>query len=358
LQDSGGSVTRRQLEFWSTTQQLAFDLHVVHAEPRMSPPVFADLFAGIGGTRLAFERAGARCVWSCEVDRFCRLTYEANFGHPPDAGDIREVDAAAVPDHDILVAGFPCQPFSIAGVSKLGSLGRPHGFVDRTRGTLFFEICRILEAKRPRALFLENVRHLVRHDGGRTFRIILETLSGLGYRVDYRVIDAARLVPQHRERVYIVGFREPVWFAWPEVPDRRPRLGEILEPVVDTKYTLSRRVWRTLRRHREKHRRRGNGFGYGLADPDGVARTLSARYYKDGAEILIAQGRGRPPRRLTPRECARLMGFPDSFVIPVSDTQAYRQFGNSVVVPLVEVLAGAVLEALGYRQGACVRGAC
>ncbi len=307
-----------------------------------------DLFAGIGGMRLAFERKGAACVFSSEWDRFAQRTYSANFGEVP-AGDIRAIDAADIPDHDILLAGFPCQPFSIAGVSKKNSLGHAHGFADRKQGNLFFEITRILEAKRPPMLLLENVRNLKTHDRGRTFKVIQGELQRLGYCVNYQILDAQFYVPQHRKRIFIVGFNRDSWpdwgFTFPQPPTHGPHLADILEPHVDNKYTLSDRLWGYLQAYAEKHRRRGNGFGFGLVDParDRITRTLSARYHKDGSEILIRQA-GRNPRRLTPRECARLMGFPDDFGIPVSDTQAYRQFGNSVVVPLVEEVARAMLD--------------
>ena len=313
-----------------------------------------DLFAGIGGMRMGFASAGApqgrfaaRCVFSSEWDRFAQQTYAANFGETP-CGDIQDIDAADVPDHDVLLAGFPCQPFSIAGVSKKNSLGQAHGFADDKQGNLFFDIVRILEAKRPPALLLENVRNLKTHDGGRSFRIIRAELQRLGYRVHHEVLDGQGYVPQHRQRIFIVGFHRDVWpdltFAFPEPPARGPRIADILEPEVDGKYTLSDRLWDYLQAYAARHRRRGNGFGYGLVDParDRITRTLSARYHKDGSEILIRQD-GRNPRRLTPRECARLMGFPDDFIIPVSDTQAYRQFGNSVVVPLVAAIARAML---------------
>ncbi len=314
-----------------------------------------DLFAGIGGMRLAFERVGAECVFSSDWDKFAQRSYAANFGETP-FGDIRAIDAADILDHDVLLAGFPCQPFSIAGVSKKNSLGHAHGFDDRRQGNLFFEIARILEAKRPPLLLLENVRNLKTHDRGRTFRVIQGELQRLGYRVHYQILDAQSYVPQHRKRIFIVGFHRDSWPDWgftfpleagalPQPPTHGPHLADILEPEVDNKYTLSDHLWEYLQAYAEKHRRRGNGFGYGLVDParDRITRTLSARYHKDGSEILIRQA-GRNPRRLTPRECARLMGFPDDFVIPVSDTQAYRQFGNSVVVPLVEEVARAMLD--------------
>jgi DNA (cytosine-5)-methyltransferase 1 len=308
---------------------------------------FIDLFAGIGGFRLALEPLGGRCVFSCDWDRFARQTYRANFGEEP-AGDIRDVDERKIPAHDILTAGFPCQPFSISGVSKKNSLGRPHGFADRTQGTLFFDVVRIINQHRPWAFILENVRNLRSHDGGRTFEVILQTLErDLGYHVDHRILDARTLVPQHRERVFIVGFREPREMLWPTLNEvaKVPRLRDILQTAVDSKYTLSDKLWQYLQSYARKHQEAGNGFGFGLASLDGVTRTLSARYYKDGSEILIPQ-RGKNPRRLTPRECARLMGYRDTFRIEVSDTQAYRQFGNSVVVPVVEKVATGVLRAL------------
>lgn len=302
---------------------------------------FIDLFAGIGGTRLAFERAGGKCVFSSEWDRFACETYEANFGDVP-AGDITKIDAAHIPDHDVMVAGFPCQPFSIAGVTKHTALGNEHGFKHKTQGTLFFHVARILSERRPAAFMLENVRNLVSHDRGRTFRVILDTLrDDLKYDVHWGLIDAAAVVPQHRERVYIVGFDRPTEFEFPKQWRNKKRLPDILDQEVEAKYTLTDHLWKYLQDYAVKHRARGNGFGFGLVDPtdpEEITRTLSARYYKDGSEILIQNG-GRTPRRLTPRECARLMGFPDGFKIPVSDTQAYRQFGNSVVVPVVENIA-------------------
>lgn len=310
-----------------------------------SPITFADFFCGIGGTRLAFEGRGRRCVFSCEWDPRAQTTYEANFHERP-VGDINDVDPKSVPDHDILLAGFPCQPFSIAGVSKKNSLGCPHGFLDRTQGTLFFSLARIIEARRPRAFLLENVKNLLHHDRGWTFQTILGVLrDDLGYRVYHRVIDASCVVPQRRQRVYIVGFANDVDFEFPSLRDRHPRLGDILERNVDPKYTLSDHLWAYLQAYARKHREKGNGFGFGLTPPDGIARTLSARYYKDGSEILVPQ-RGRNPRRLTPRECARLMGFRDSFVIPVADTWAYKQFGNSVVVPVVRAIRASMLQAM------------
>ena len=298
---------------------------------------FADLFAGIGGARLGLTAAGGECVFTSEWNAFAAKTYKENFGEEP-RGDIRQIPSTEIPDHDVLVAGFPCQPFSIAGVSKKRALDMPTGFEDQTQGTLFFEIARILKDKQPKAFLLENVKNLLHYNHGSTFATILATLTGLGYSVSHRIVDARLIVPQHRERVFIVGFHRDLkapQFVIPEPRDRHPKLRTILEADPDPKYTLTDHLWEYLRDYAEKHRRAGNGFGYGLASLDGVSRTLSARYFKDGAEVLIPQP-GRNPRRLTPRECARLMGFPDTFRIPVSDTQAYRQFGNAVVPGLVE----------------------
>lgn len=321
---------------------------------------FIDLFAGIGGIRLGFEQAGGRCVFTSEWNEPARKTYQANFGAGHQIiGDITPFPAWEVPDHDVLLAGFPCQPFSIAGVSKKNALGRPHGFEDLTQGTLFFDVARIIAEKRPAAFLLENVKNLVSHDRGNTFRVILQTLrEELGYEVHFRVIDGQHYVPQHRERILIVGFREPTIFSWDalQLPAEGPRMRSVLHPGdgsedseppytegpegrVSEKYTLSDKLWRYLQDYAAKHRAAGNGFGYGLVGPEDVARTLSARYYKDGSEILVSRGEGNNPRRLTPRECARLMGYPEEFRIPVSDTQAYKQFGNSVVVPVMAEVA-------------------
>ncbi len=311
---------------------------------------FIDLFAGIGGMRIAFERAGGHCVYSNEWNKYSQQTYFANFGEQPE-GDITQVEASTIPDHDILVAGFPCQPFSIAGVSKKNSLGRATGFEDKTQGTLFFDVCRVLKEKRPRAFMLENVKNLCSHDKGRTFQIILESLEELDYSVFYSVLDGQNYVPQHRERILIVGFDrkkygKKVQFDFALTPQYpKPVIRDILDENVDEKYTLSDKLWTYLQSYAAKHKAAGNGFGYGLAPLDGISRTISARYYKDGSEILIAQD-GKNPRRLTPRECARLQGFPDDFKIPVSDTQAYKQFGNSVVVPLMENVAKLIVRKL------------
>jgi DNA (cytosine-5)-methyltransferase 1 len=308
---------------------------------------FIDLFAGIGGMRLAFETIGGECVFTSEWDSYAQKTYAANFHDlHPIAGDITQIDAASIPDHDVLLAGFPCQPFSIAGVSKKASLGRAHGFSDETQGTLFFDVARIIATKRPKAFLLENVKNLQSHDKGRTFDVIRKTLTkDLGYQLHVKVIDGARFVPQHRERIMMVGFREPQSFDWDSValPEKgNQKLANILDSENSdplSKYILSDKLWMYLQNYKKKHEAKGNGFGFGLVTPEQISRTLSARYYKDGSEILIDRGVNLNPRRLTPRECARLMGFPDSYQIPVSDTRAYKQFGNSVVMPLIAHVA-------------------
>ena len=326
---------------------------------------FIDLFAGIGGIRKGFEQAGGTCLYTSEWDAYAQNTYRNNFPseHQID-GDITKVNAADIPDHDILLAGFPCQPFSIAGVSKKKSLGRPTGFEDKTQGTLFFDVARIIKEKQPQAFVLENVKNLKSHDKGRTFEVIWETLTkDLGYTCDYKIIDGQCWVPQHRERIVIVGFKDNVAFSLDDMvlPNKgeiklssilhktdgtEPRLAhdgdkyfDFANNKVQDKYTLTDHLWAYLQAYAAKHRSMGNGFGYGLVTPDDIARTLSARYYKDGSEILVYQGEGKNPRRLTPRECARLMGYPDDYIIPVSDTRAYKQFGNSVVVPMFRAVA-------------------
>ncbi len=315
-------------------------------EPQFS---FIDLFAGIGGFRIAFQELNGKCVFSSEWDKFSQKTYEANFGEVP-FGDITKINEKEIPEHDILVAGFPCQPFSIAGVSKKNSLGRAHGFKDETQGTLFFDIKRIIKEKRPKAFLLENVKNLVSHDKGNTFKVIHKTLKKLRYNIHFQVLDGKYFVPQHRERIVIVGFDMERYgtndrFQFPEMPDQTLAIEEILEPNPDPKYTLSDKLWKYLQDYSAKHKAKGNGFGFGLVQLDGIARTLSARYYKDGSEVLIPQD-GQNPRRLTPRECARLQGFPDKFEIPVSDTQAYKQFGNSVVSPLMKSVGFNIVKEL------------
>ena len=314
---------------------------------------FIDLFAGIGGFRLAMQAQGGKCVFSSEWNVYAQKTYFSNFGDMPFGDITKEVTKSFIPEHfDILCAGFPCQPFSIAGVSKKKSLGRETGFKDKTQGTLFFDVADIISRHRPKAFYLENVKNLTSHDKGNTFRIIRETLEELNYSLHYQVMDGQTYVPQHRERIMIVGFDKERYhgeeeFAFPEQHEATRSIKEILDPNIDPKYTLSDKLWQYLQNYAEKHRAKGNGFGFGLVDLNGIARTLSARHYKDGSEILIPQGEGKNPRRLSPRECARLMGYPDEYRIDrVSDVQAYRQCGNSVVVPLITAVSEQILKTL------------
>ena len=314
---------------------------------------FIDLFAGMGGFRLAMQAQGGKCVYSSEWNVYSQKTYFSNFGDMPFGDITKEVTKSYIPEKfDILCAGFPCQPFSIAGVSKKKSLGRETGFKDKTQGTLFFDVADIISRHRPKAFFLENVKNLTSHDKGNTFRVIYDTLRELRYSVHYLVMDGQTYVPQHRERIMIVGFDEDVFggkeeFAFPEQHEATRSIKEILDPNIDPKYTLSDKLWAYLQNYAEKHRAKGNGFGYGLVDLNGITRTLSARYYKDGSEILVPQGEGKNPRRLSPRECARLMGYPDTYRIDrVSDVQAYRQCGNSVIVPLIAAVSEQIIKTL------------
>jgi DNA (cytosine-5)-methyltransferase 1 len=373
-------VDQRKIVRWTTDKEacphfLAISLPRLLKEQHRSPAfTFADLFAGIGGIRAGFEKAGGGCVFTSERDKFARQTYAANFASQPGhifAGDITVFDEEAVPHHDLLLAGFPCQPFSIAGVSKKNSLGQAHGFRDKTQGTLFFDLVRIIDAKRPRAFVLENVKNLLLHDRKQTFEVIRSVLEDeLGYNLSYQVVDARPWVPQGRQRIVIVGLdslrfgnSQRFDFSTVQTPRRSPTMANILHPEdgseraeepytfgplaeVNHRYVLSSHLWRYLKEYATRHQEAGNGFGFGLVGPSDVARTLSARYHKDGSEILVSRGPRRNPRRLTPRECARLMGFPDNFVIPVSDTQAYRQFGNSVVVPKMTAIATAIAPLL------------
>ena len=324
--------------------------------PEFIPFRFVDLFAGIGGFRVALEKLGGSCVFSSEWDRYAQKTYKAWFNETP-AGDIRKIKPSDIPDHDILAAGFPCQPFSIAGVSKKKSLGQAHGFKCVTQGNLFFQLATIIGIKRPPVLFLENVKNLKSHDKGRTWAVITDTLESLDYWVFSKTIDASGWVPQHRERIYIICFDKKVFrerppFEFPQPPDgAAPRLSDILDTSPDRKYTLTDHLWNYLQEYAERHRAKGNGFGFGLADPKSISRTLSARYYKDGSEILIPQAGKKNPRRLTPPEAARLMGFDQKYVenIVVSDTQAYRQFGNAVVPKVVEAVGRQIVKVLVWQ---------
>lgn len=309
---------------------------------------FIDLFAGIGGMRIGFDQLGGTCVFSSELDSHARTTYELNFGDIPE-GDIREIDAESIPHHDLLLAGFPCQPFSIAGVTKLSSMGLEHGFLEETKGTLFFDICRILEHHRPRAFLLENVKGLTWHDDGKTFQTIQKTLTELGYSITWEVINSKNFVPQRRERIFIVGFNDGTEFKFPELPNQLPVLGDILERKVDGKYTINDHLWNYHQERKRKQKAKGNGFGYRMFDRSQSSGTLPARYNKDGADILIKQ-RGKNPRKLTPRECARLMGFPETFILNPSENQSYKQFGNAVVASLVAHLANTIVETAGWKQ--------
>lgn len=314
---------------------------------------FIDLFAGMGGFRIAMQRQGGKCIFSSEWNKFAQKTYLANFGEMPFGDITKEETKQFIPDQfDILCAGFPCQPFSIAGVSKKKSLGRETGFKDKTQGTLFFDVADIINRHRPKAFFLENVKNLVSHDKGNTFKVICDTLEELGYSIHYKIMDGQNYVPQHRERIMIVGFDKELYhgsenFQFPNTEPLNVRIKDILEKHPDDKYILSDRLWSYLQNYSKKHKEKGNGFGYGLADLNGISRTLSARYYKDGSEILIPRGEGMNPRRLTPRECARLMGYPDEYIIDkVSDVQAYRQCGNSVVVPLITAVSEQIVKTM------------
>lgn len=341
------SITSTKEEEANASRQIPFPA------PENPHFTFIDLFAGMGGFRLAMQTQGGRCVFSSEWNVYAQKTYAANFGEVPFGDITQEETKQEIPNSfDVLCAGFPCQPFSIAGVSKKNSLGRETGFRDKTQGTLFFDVADIISRHRPRAFFLENVKNLISHDKGRTFRIIRSTLEELNYSLHYKVMDGKAFVPQHRERIMMVGFDRRIYhdkeaFNFPELGEPCTCIKDILDETVPEKYTLSDKLWNYLQAYAEKHRAKGNGFGFGLTDLQGISRTLSARYYKDGSEILIPQDQGRNPRRLTPRECARLMGYPDNYIIDaVSDVQAYKQCGNSVVVPLITAVAHQIIKAL------------
>lgn len=327
--------------------------NVPFLDPEEPKFTFIDLFAGMGGFRLAMQAQGGKCVFSSEWNKYAQKTYLANFGEMPFGDITKTATKSYIPERfDVLCAGFPCQPFSIAGVSKKKSLGRETGFKDKTQGTLFFDVADIISRHRPKAFFLENVKNLMSHDKGNTFKVIKGTLEELRYSLHCLVMDGQGYVPQHRERIMIVGFDRDVFhgeeqFVFPEQKQKTKSIKDILDPDIDEKYTLSDKLWNYLQNYAEKHRAKGNGFGFGLVDLDGISRTLSARYYKDGSEILIPQNGGKNPRRLSPRECARLMGYPDEYRLnQVSDVQAYRQCGNSVVVPLITAISKQLIKTM------------
>lgn len=305
---------------------------------------FSDICAGIGGMRIAFENIGGKCVFSSEWNKFCQKTYYENFGDVP-FGNITKISIKKIPSHDILLAGFPCQPFSRSGYATRKILNREDGFADEDQGRIFFHITQIISEKNPQAVFLENVPRLTKMNNGKTFETVITELEKLGYICKYKIINSEKIVPQRRERVYIVATKKDVNFEFPKIPDLKPQLKQILEKKINKKYILSDNTWNWLQRHAKKHSKKGNGFGFRLADTKKTSCTLSARYGKDGSEILIPR-RNSNPRKLSPRECARLMGFPEKFLIPVSDTQAYKQFGNSVTVPIVFLIGYELIKSL------------
>lgn len=348
--------TSQEIVCEDTTRSIGYlfsDVYNAPFQPQKNPHfTFIDLFAGIGGFRMAMQNNGGECVFSSEWNEMAQRTYYANYGEMPFGDITNENIKRFIPQgFDILCAGFPCQPFSIAGVSKKKSLGRETGFKDKTQGTLFFDVADIISRFRPKAFFLENVKNLCSHDKGNTFRIICETLEELDYSIHYKIMDGKSYVPQHRERILIVGFDRKRFhgnetFEFPEQTEPTTKVRDILDPNVPDKYTLTDKLWDYLQNYALRQKAKGNGFGYGIADLDGITRTLSARYYKDGSEILIPQ-EGKNPRRLTPRECARLMGYPDNFIIDrVSDLQIYRQCGNSVVMPLIAAVSKNIIKTL------------
>lgn len=331
---------------------IKFDDNVMFPTPANPKFTFIDLFAGIGGFRIAMQKLQGECVFSSEWDKMAQRTYYANFGEIP-FGDITKPETKQwIPDKfDIICGGFPCQPFSIAGVSKKNSLGRKHGFEDEKQGNLFFHVAEIIEKHRPRAFFLENVKNLVSHDKGNTFKVIKETLLDLNYSFHFKVLNGKHFVPQNRERTFMVGFDKKIFngkekFEFPELPQADKKIKDILEKKVDPKYTLTDHLWKYLQDYSKKHKEKGNGFGFGLVDLNGISRTMSARYYKDGSEILIPQ-KDKNPRRLSIRESARLQGYPEHFIVDaVSMNQGYKQFGNSVVMPLIHVIGEKIVEVL------------
>lgn len=335
--------------------------------PKKKLFTFIDLFAGIGGFRMALQNLGGKCIFTSEWDKYSKQTYFANYGEYPFGDITKDKVKEHIPEKfDLLCGGFPCQPFSIAGVSKKISLGRSHGFADEKQGNLFFHIADIISKHRPKAFFLENVKNLVSHDNKQTFKIIKETLEELGYSFNHKVIDGQSFVPQHRERTLMVGFDKEVYgeninfdFSKVKIPEEKQAIKSILQDEVELKYTLSDKLWNYLQGYAKKHKEKGNGFGFGLVNPEGVSRTISARYYKDGAEILIPQA-DKNPRRLTPKEAGALQGYPVypintqnealSLRIVVSDAQAYKQFGNSVVMPLIQAVGKEIISTIQNGQ--------
>lgn len=316
--------------------------------PPLSNFTYSDICAGIGGMRLAFDNLGGKCIFSSEIDKFCQETYCENFGDMP-SEDITKIPISSIPRHDILLAGFPCQPFSKGGYATRNKLGIKNGFEDTDHGSIFFHIAKIISKKKPKAVFLENVPKLEKYENGKALKTILHKLKNLGYTVSYKIINSDGLVPQRRHRLYIIALLNKNQFDFPDIPNLKPELRNILQRKVEQKYILSDKLWNWLQNHAKRHAKKGNGFGFRMADPKKTSCTLSARYYKDGSEILIPRRNGNP-RRLTPRECARLMGFPDEFKITVSDKQAYKQFGNSVVVPVVYLIGSSIIKHLNKKQ--------
>lgn len=335
---------------------LKFEEDIPFVKPAFPKFTFIDLFAGIGGFRIAMQANQGECIFSSEYDKYAQRTYYANFGEIPFGDITKEETKKWIPaKFDVLCAGFPCQPFSIAGVSKKNSLGRKHGFEDVKQGNLFFHVAEIIEKHRPQAFFLENVKNLVSHDKGNTFKIIKQTLLDLGYSFHFKVLNGKHFVPQNRERTFMVGFDSKVFnykekFEFPELPEPSKKIKDILEKKPDPKYTLTDHLWKYLQDYAIKHKEKGNGFGFGLVDLNGISRTMSARYYKDGSEILIPQ-KNKNPRRLSIRESARLQGYPEHFIVDaVSMNQGYKQFGNSVVMPLIEAIGEKIVEVLETKR--------
>lgn len=340
-----------QLDFFCSMKEP--NVCVPFPSPEKGTFTFIDLFAGIGGFRLAMQGCGGRCVFSSEWDQSAQETYARNYGERPFGDITKEENKAAIPEYfDVLCGGFPCQPFSLAGVSARMSLNKKHGFEDKTQGTLFFDIMQIVRKHHPKVLFLENVKNLVNHDEGKTFKVIKEAIEAEGYSFNYRVIDASPLVPQKRLRCYMVCVRNGEQFTFPKIEGEEKKLASILEKNVPASYTISDGLWAGHQRRTRNNLARGTGFTAFTADLNKPAHTLVARYYKDGKECLIPQN-GRNPRMLTPRECARLQGFPEWFILPTARSKAYKQMGNSVAVPVLREIAKCICRQLldSKREG-------